>query len=695
MAGTHDTGGARRTVAIGIAEQHVELGRVVRSFLDRRGVRAAARASVEGEDWTGTFWKELGALGWLGLHLPEEHGGSGYGLVELAVVAEEMGRACAPGPFLPTVVTSGTLGTVGTGGPLRDLAAAMAAGDITVGLGTSGDLRLDESGRLHGDAGPVVGGDGVDLVAVAVAGDLVLVDPRCAGVLVTARANLDPSRRSAAVRFDGAQVREDHVVRGGMSVARRLLAVVAAAEAAGGAAACLEMATEYAASREAFGRPIGQFQAVKHHCANMLIAERLAVAAAWNAARRDVDQLVADAAVVVALPAFLQCAKLNIQVHGGIGFTWEHDAHLYLRRAAALVALAGPLDRARRALGEAGFDASGDAIGVDLPPEAEDHREQARRFVAAYRERPVEQRHQLAIDEGYLFPHWPRPWGRGADPVEQLVLEEELEGLRLMAPLGPTGWTLAINIPTLIAHGTEEQQERWIRPTLEGRLTWCQLLSEPGAGSDLAALATRATRVDGGWRVTGQKVWTSNAHQAKVGFALVRTDPAAPRHAGLTCMVVDMGAPGVTVRPLRQLTGEPEFNEVFLDDVFVPDTDVVGDVNDGWRVARTSLENERVSLGRGSWATPRNRTAAEKLLHAAAENDEAVSCEVGDLVATDMALTALARGARWLRWRESRAEVTERSRSSCEPSTPSTSPTSHYRLWVRKACSPTGPLRRW
>ena len=155
-------------------------------------------------------------------------------------------------------------------------------------------------------------------------------------------------------------------------------------------------------------------------------------------------------------------------------------------------------------------------------------------------------------------------------------------------------------LPTLIAHGNAEQQERWIGPTMRGEIMWCQLFSEPGAGSDLASLTTRAERVDGGWSLTGQKVWTTMAHIANWGICLARTEPNAPKHNGITCFIVDMKSPGIDIRPLKELTGAEMFNEVFFDGAFVPDDCVVGEVNHGWEAGRTTLANERVSMGSGS-----------------------------------------------------------------------------------------------
>jgi alkylation response protein AidB-like acyl-CoA dehydrogenase len=162
------------------------------------------------------------------------------------------------------------------------------------------------------------------------------------------------------------------------------------------------------------------------------------------------------------------------------------------------------------------------------------------------------------------------------------------------------GIGLGMAAPTILAFGTPEQQQRWLRPLWTGEEVWCQLFSEPGAGSDLAGLATRAVRDGDGWRVSGQKVWTSSAHEARRAILVARTDPDVPKHAGLSYFALDMTAPGIEVRPLRQLTGEAEFNEVFLADVPIPDTDRIGAVGEGWRVAQATLMNERVSIGGGA-----------------------------------------------------------------------------------------------
>jgi alkylation response protein AidB-like acyl-CoA dehydrogenase len=329
-------------------------------------------------------------------------------------------------------------------------------------------------------------------------------------------------------------------------------------------------------------------------------------------------------------------AQANVQVHGGIGFTWEHDAHLFLRRAGALTAFAGPVGVARDEIVTLVDELGVGKAELDMPPGAAAIADEATRFLDEYRATAEPDRHRLVVERGYLYPQWPAPWGRGAGPLERLVVDGVLADIPRYEALGRNVWTLPIVLPTIMQLGTDAQRERWIRPTMDAEVRWCQLFSEPGAGSDLAALQTSAERTDGGWRVSGQKVWTSSAQFADLGFALVRSDRGAARHRGITAMVVDMRAPGVTVRPLRTLSGESHFNEVFLDDVFVPDHDVVGEVHGGWAVAIAMLGHERSSLGSydpfdgGHWPVIRRRATSPT-----------ARVELGDLLAAGLAIRAL------------------------------------------------------
>lgn len=206
--------------------------------------------------------------------------------------------------------------------------------------------------------------------------------------------------------------------------------------------------------------------------------------------------------------------------------------------------------------------------------------------------------HRFLQEHRLVAPHFPQAYGgRGLTMRERVVVTEELDRAGALPPANPLGigWVA----PTILAHGTTAQKDRFIVPLLEGREIWCQLFSEPGAGSDLAGLTTRADPDGDEWVVTGQKVWTSGAHFSDFGILLARTDPSAPKHRGITYFLLPMDQPGVEVRPIRQMTGEAEFCEVFLDGARVPAGHVVGTVNDGWRVAITTLMNERISLSTG------------------------------------------------------------------------------------------------
>lgn len=204
---------------------------------------------------------------------------------------------------------------------------------------------------------------------------------------------------------------------------------------------------------------------------------------------------------------------------------------------------------------------------------------------------------QALAEVGYVAPHWPEPYGLGADPVTQLVIDEELRAAGVKRPSNPIGIGWAG--PTLIEAGTAEQQSRYLPGILSGADIWCQLFSEPGAGSDLADLSTRAVRDGDEWVISGQKVWTSLAHYAKYGILIARTDPDVPKRKGISYFVCDMSLPGIEIRPLVEMTGVHNFNEVFLDEVRLPADALVGDVNDGWRLAKVTLANERVSLSSG------------------------------------------------------------------------------------------------
>jgi alkylation response protein AidB-like acyl-CoA dehydrogenase len=635
---------------IGISEDHLALHGVVAAWCERHCPPAVPRAVLDAErEAIPPFWPELAAQGWLALHVPEEHGGSGYGLPELVVVLEELGRAVAPGPTLPTVLATALVHRGGDETLAKSMLGALATGERVGAVALDGEPALTGTERpdgLHvqGTARPVLAGHLADLLVAPVR-----VDDRSIWCALDVPADqrrelpsVDRTRRVAEVTIDTVAPADRRLAALDADQARDLAAVLAAAEAVGVAQWCVTTAAAHAATRVQFGRPIGQFQGVKHRCADMLGRLELARAATWDAARAVDDDaaasLTAASALALALEAAFSNAKDCIQILGGMGFTWEHDAHLYLRRAVSMRSLLGPEAVWRVRAAEQARRGARRTLAVDLGHDADRQRVELRAFLATVGDLPADQQRRAVADAGYIMPTWPKPWGRDATAAEQVVIQEEFRRARVPRPGIMVGsWTL----PPVIVYGTRAQQERWIPPTLRGEIIWCQLFSEPGAGSDLASLSTRATRADGGWRVEGQKVWTSMAHVAHWGILLARTDPERPKHEGISCFMVDMrGTDGVDVRPLRELTGESMFNEVFFDDAFVPDDCLIGAPGDGWRVARTTLANERVFMGSGLTLGPGLEQILQRL-DGGGPADPLVLDAVGGLVSTGHALACL------------------------------------------------------
>lgn len=246
-------------------------------------------------------------------------------------------------------------------------------------------------------------------------------------------------------------------------------------------------------------------------------------------------------------------------------------------------------------------------ITLELPPEAEPFRQEVRGWLADH---PSPSFADLA-EAGYTVPHWPKPWGRDATALEQLAIDEVFRSHGVVRPINPIG--LGWAGPTILHAGTEEQQRAWLPGIVEGREIWCQLFSEPGSGSDLAGLRTRAVLDGDEWVVSGQKIWTSLAHVATWGILIARTDWDAPKHRGITYFICPMDAPGIDVRPIVEMTREHLFNEVFLDEVRIPATNVIGDVNRGWDLAKVTLSNERVSLSTGGAIWGQGPTADDLL----------------------------------------------------------------------------------
>ncbi|WP_326734962.1 acyl-CoA dehydrogenase [Streptomyces sp. NBC_01022] len=610
-------------MTIGLTQEHLDLRDAVRAFANRHITEDTLRAAADADKETlPAHWSGLAGQGLLGLHLPEEDGGAGYGLVELAVVTEELGRATAPGPFLPTTLASAVLHAAGHRTYLAALAAGTTLGAVGLAPGTLALTRAaDGTVSVTGTSELVIGGHLADVFVLPASDEgrtTWLVLPRAAVDTTDVRSH-DLTRRSSRVTVRSVPVPAADLLDLDPRTPRDLAATLFAAESAGLADRCVTTAAQYARVREQFGRRIGQFQGVKHRCARMLAQAEQARACAWDAARahdvvdRTEASLAAAVAGAVGVDAAFAVAKDCIQVLGGIGFTWEHDAHLALRRAQTLRIALGPAAAWRRRVARLTLDGTRRTLSVELPAEAEAVRKDIRTELRAATALDGKDRLTHLADHGYTAPHLPAPWGKGAGPVDQLVIAEELRAAEL-TPVDMIigGWV----VPTIIAHGDPAQQERFLGPSLRGDIVWCQLFSEPGAGSDLAGLTTRAEKVDGGWRITGQKVWSSMAHLAHWGVLLARTDADVPKHKGISYFLLDMTSPGIDIRPLRQITGDAEFNEVFLDEVFIPDELLVGAPGAGWKLARTTLANERVALSHDSVGS-----GAEALLEIAAASD--------------------------------------------------------------------------
>ncbi|ALG83679.1 acyl-CoA dehydrogenase [Gordonia phthalatica] len=591
------------------ADQRVVVDSIA-AWARAREVRAAVRSDLDDSaaSWR-PLWQQIADLGLFAAGVPERFGGADGTVEDVAVMLSACGEELVPGPLAASVATAYVLAA-----QENPLAEAVLAGERPVvvpasayadaaGFGLGDDGRAD-LGLVPGfvpDAlivAPVKSGDGRAVWRV--------IDPLTCGVETEAvDGPLDGTAVPVSVRLTG--VLTDALIEigdGDLFVALLHLGVVA--YQAGVARHALTTAVEYAKVRTQFGAPIGSFQAVKQICADMLCRSEQLGAAAWDLARA-LDDAVDDptddraaqvelsrlAAVVLTADLAQANAKDAIQVLGGIGFTFEHDAHLDLRSSLAARMLLGAGEAQRVELARLGREGRRREFSLDLV-DAEAQRPAIAATADAIAAAAPDARRAELARTGFLAPHWPAPYGLSADPALQLLIDSELDRVGVVRPdLVIAGWAL----PTILEHGTDLQRETFVAPTLAGDIRWCQLFSEPEAGSDLASLRTRAVRTDGGWLLTGQKIWTSEAQMSQWAVCLARTNPDVPKHQGITYFLVDMAAAGIDIRPLRELTGRAMFNEVFLDNVFVPDEMVVGEVDNGWRLARTTLANERVAMG--------------------------------------------------------------------------------------------------
>ena len=602
--------------SLGTTAEQRALAESVAGFASHARLVADARTQAESDSdtlpssWSAIAAQELFALPFDGT------------VVDVAVVAEELGRALAPGPVVPTLAAALLVRRHGSAQLQERVEAGLRDGSFSAAVSVGGVL---------------LGGTAVHVVVLPLAGRWVVADADAMDL--AAYDGVDGTRRVALTSTSSLGLDADDELPTLTDVeVEQTVATLLAAESAGIAGWCVDTATDYAKVREQFGRPIGAFQAVKHRCADMLAQLELARAAAWDAATAidhadDIDAdsraLAVTVAAAIAPAAAVECAKSCIQVLGGIGFTWEHDAHLFLKRALADRQVLGGSTRWQQAAGRLAAGGARRVRTLDLGADAAAPRAAVQEFLQTLDGLDDRKKRIAIADAGYLVPHWPAPYGRDAGPVEQLVINEEFARAGLArADLIIGNWAL----PTILQYGNDEQRARFVPPTLHGDITWCQMFSEPGAGSDLASLQTKATRVDGGWSLSGQKVWTSGARTADWAICLARTSIEDNRHNGITYFLVDMKTPGLDVRPLRELTGDALFNEIFLTDVFVPDECVVGEVGGGWRLARTTLANERVAMSSGSAFPSGVEEVLDALARSTDPHDDVALARVGELV---------------------------------------------------------------
>ncbi|QEN12213.1 acyl-CoA dehydrogenase [Mycolicibacterium sp. ELW1] len=596
---------------IAITQEHNDLADSVKSLVARVAPSEVLHEALETPiPNPPPYWNAAAEQGLHGLHLAESVDGQGFGLLELAIVIAEFGYGAVPGPFVTSAIASAL---ISAHDPETELLSKLASGDLIATCALESGLtatRQDDSLVIRGEARsvPAAAQAAVLVLPVAIESGVEWVILDADQLEIEPVTSVDLLRPVAHVRANAAEVGADRVLSNlSQAAGRAILTTLLSAEAVGIARWATDTAAAYAKIREQFGRPIGQFQAIKHKCAEMIATTERATAAVWDAARAldeaaekswDNEQTAYEFATAVAAslaPSAAQhCTQDCIQVHGGIGFTWEHDTNVYYRRTLGLVAAFGRASEYQQKVFDTATSTGMRAINIDLDPETEKLRDEIRAEVAALKAIPREERKTAIAEAGWVQPHLPKPWGRAAKPIEQIIIAQEFTAGQVKRPqMGIAAWL----IPSIVAFGTEEQKQRFLPPTFRGEMIWCQLFSEPGAGSDLASLTTKATKVDGGWRITGQKIWTTGAQYAQWGALLARTNPSAPKHNGITYFLLDMKAEGVEVKPLRELTGHAMFNTVFIDDVFVPDELVLGEVDRGWEVSRNTLTAERVSIG--------------------------------------------------------------------------------------------------
>ncbi len=606
---------------LAITIEQEQLAEAVTSFAARHApidkTRACLDSIAAGE--LPTWWEEFTAHGFHAVHLPEEVGGQGGTLADTACIVEAAAAALLPGPLLSTVAASAVACLADSTALVADLARGATAAVVLPEDSTVRAVPDGAGWRLTGSIGSTLGLLAAQrlLLATHAEDGTVLwfaLDISAPGLSIDQQRGTDLSTDVGVLTLDDYPVPAERLVSGiDVERARCVVVALTACAAAGTVRKGVETAVNYIRTREQFGKPVGSFQALQHKAAILLVNAELASASAWDAVRAidegiDQHRLAAASAALMAVCAGPDLMLDALLMFGAIGYTWEHDTHLYWRRATSLGASLGSTPRWAREAGELSRTLKR-STAIHLGDVESEFRARIARTLdealTLRNEMPTDDRRapglaygsqrDLLAEAGLVAPHLPAPWGIAATPIQQVIITEEFDKRPdLVRPsLNIAEWIL----PTILDSGTDAQRERFAWPMLRGTQRWCQLFSEPGAGSDLASLATRAQKVDGGWLINGHKIWTSSAHVAQFGAMLARTDPEAPKHRGISYFLVDMASPGIEISPIKQASGHFDFNEVFLTDVFVPDEMLVGEPGHGWDLAVATMAVERTAIG--------------------------------------------------------------------------------------------------
>ena len=542
-------------MGLAITEEHQALAAVVRSFAADQRVRSGARAALDADaPAVPETWKRIGDLGWLSLHLSEQAGGSGFGLPELAVVVDELGHAITPGPLLATATASAVLSATG-GDSLHEFVTRLGNGSAVAGLGLTAGLTRDDDGAYSGEL-TVLAGRWADVLLLAAGDDLLMAPTTDAAVDVVPVKGLDPSLGLAKVSVTGLVPADGHVLAGALGPAVAVFRTLAAAEAAGGARGCLDLALDYAKVREQFGRPIGMFQAVKHHCADMLVAVELATALAWDAARGAATPAEAElAAAAAAGLAMRSYQRVRAEGHPG---PRRHRLHLGARRPPLPAARGGAPGRGGRpGLGRGDVTSHPRrrtaAVRGRTARRGRAYRAEARAFLDRYRAAPEAERRALLVSSGYVMPHWPEPCGRGRGrgraARHRAGVRRDRDALAGHRRLGAPDAHPARRTRTRSSGGSPR--------ACSASCSGASCSANPTPAPTRPASRTRAdTRRR---RLAGQR--PEGVDQRRAGLQPGPRDGAhrprtRPSTAGITTMVVDITRPGVEVRPLREITGE-------------------------------------------------------------------------------------------------------------------------------------------